>query len=146
MADKSAAQLLISVHPRFADMILAGTKLVELRRVRPSIQRGDEVVIYETSPTCAVVCLVRVGGVLAAKPDALWRQCGHVSGVSRGDFFQYFCGRPLGYAIKLEAVKPLTRPVELNQLRRAVPGFAPPQSYHYLRTDRARDRRLAACW
>jgi predicted transcriptional regulator len=146
MADSSAARLLISVHPRFAELILAGTKRVELRRVRPSIRSGDEVVIYETSPTCAVVCKARVGGVVAAHPDVLWKRCGRLAGVSHDEFFEYFGGRECGYAIKLEAVVELPRPIELRQLRRAVPGFAPPQSYHYLRQDRPRDQRLAACW
>ena len=68
-----------------------------------------------------------------------------MSGLERREFLAYFEGAAKGYAIRLHEVAALPRPVTLSTLRRAAPGFAPPQSYHYLRSARARDRRLAAC-
>ena len=42
--------LLLLIHSRFAERILAGSKTVELRRVRPGIEPGDRVLLYASSP------------------------------------------------------------------------------------------------
>ena len=145
MANDSPLRLLVSVRPRFAREIMLGTKRVELRRVRPAVGPGDEIVIYETSPTCAVVCRAVVDEVLSGPVARLWRRVGSVSGMARSEFLAYYRGVENGFAIRLHGVESLDVPVSLHTLRRAGPGFAPPQSYHYLLAERARDRRFAAC-
>jgi predicted transcriptional regulator len=137
---------LLSIQPKHARKILLGKKKVELRRVRPAVGRGDEVVVYETSPTCAVVCTVVVDEVLVDAPARLWARIGSLSGVDRAEFMDYYGDLERGYAIRMHRVEPLGSPVSLETLRKAVPGFSPPQSYHYLRPDRPRDQRLAACF
>lgn len=145
MACDAPNRLLISIHPRHTTNILNGKKRVELRRIRPGIEGGDEIIIYETFPTCAVVCIAVVSHVIEEEPNRLWRLVGSTSGVGRSEFLEYFRGSDTGYAIGLGDVRAFQSPVTLLALRRAVPGFAPPQSYHYLRSERQRDRRLAAC-
>lgn len=140
----SRTRLLLSIRPRFAKEIISGRKQVELRRIRPAVGPGDEMVIYETSPTSAIVGRAIVEGVLAAKPDVLWKVIGSVSGVSQAEFAAYFRGTRLGYAIKLRTIDSLNTPISLRSLRKVAPGFAPPQSYHYLREERAMDRKVVA--
>jgi predicted transcriptional regulator len=145
MASDAPTRLLISIQPRHTKQILSGKKRVELRRVRPAVGAGDEIIVYETFPTCAVVCRALVREVIADAPNRLWRLVGSTSGIDRSEFLDYFDGCDAGFAIRIVEVRVLESPVSLRTLRRAVPGFAPPQSYHYLKTNRPRDRRLAAC-
>lgn len=144
MAREAPRRLLISVRPRFARGIMSGEKQVELRRVRPDLSEGDEVILYETSPTCAVVAKGKVAELLEASPARLWLLVGKDSGVARHEFMAYFEGRSRAYGIRLTAVEALESPVGLQKLRRLAPGFAPPQSYHYLRAERQRDCRLVS--
>lgn len=143
--DESPRQLLLSIRPIFARAILAGHKGVELRRVRPAVGPGDEIVVYETSPTSAVVGMATVNRVECASPRVLWTRHGAVSGLTRSEFLEYFRGRDVGYGIVLADVRILDEPVSLQAIRRLVPKFHPPQSYHYLSDERLADRRLVAC-
>lgn len=136
-ASSSARALLLSIQPRFAQAIVDGTKTVELRRVRPTVSAGDRLVFYETSPTRAVVAIATVVGVLAKDPATLRRRVAAKSGLQGEEFLAYFSGCDIGFGIEFCEVVALRSPVTLNDLRRRVPGFTPPQSYHYLRAGTA---------
>jgi predicted transcriptional regulator len=131
-AATGARVALVSVHGRFVRGLLSGSKGVELRRVRPALQQGDVLIIYETQPTCALVAWARVACVVSASREALRRMTGSAAGTTRQEFFSYFRGCPLGHAIFLSSCEPLAQPVSLETLRAKVPGFTPPQSMWYL--------------
>src|ERR1035437_3506082 len=82
--------LLISIRPRFAEMIFAGSKTVELRRVCPRISSGDLALVYVSSPTKELQGAFEVGKVISATPSVLWRKIGKKSGITRAEFFAYF--------------------------------------------------------
>jgi predicted transcriptional regulator len=71
----------MSIHPRFAQAILAGTKLVELRRV-PFKRPVTHVFIYETGSSGAVVGLFEVKRVVEASPRAVWKTYNRGSGLT----------------------------------------------------------------
>lgn len=126
--------LLLSIQPRFADAILAGTKTVELRRQVPRVAPGDEVLVYSTIPTGAVIGLFTVEEVVKMPLRELWRRSGPVAGVSRGEFNAYFSGLETGVGIHIQRVRRFESPVSLITLRNLWPGFHPPQSFRYLDT------------
>ena len=123
--------LLLSIRPRFADSIFAGTKTVELRRVKPRIQNGDLVVVYASGTTKGIVGAFEVAGVTAATPNSIWRKYNGGSGLSKREFDDYFKGVDVGYAIRVGKCWQLSEPILLNKLRERREGFRPPQSYHY---------------
>src|SRR5215204_963173 len=96
--------LFVSLKPRFAEMILAGEKTVELRRVRPAVSPGALVVLYASSPVKEVVGTGRVAAIEASSPSALWNSHGPLSGLSRREFRGYFAGVGEGVAISLADV------------------------------------------
>jgi predicted transcriptional regulator len=55
--------ILISIRPVFVQRLLAGTKTVEFRRIRPKVRVGQVVLIYACSPISAVVGWGIVGSV-----------------------------------------------------------------------------------
>ncbi|MBY0313268.1 MAG: hypothetical protein K2W85_14460 [Phycisphaerales bacterium] len=134
--------LLLSVRPEFAEPLISGEKRFELRRVRPAIGPGDVVWLYSTQPRCALIGGVAVAAVHRQRVSTLWRRVRGKCGVSQADFKGYFAGLDEGYAIEVCAPTPLHEPLTLEELRRRVPGFSPPQSYWYLNDARERDARL----
>ena len=124
--------LLISVRPKYADLILSGAKTVELRRTRPNIASGDRILLYVSSPEKSLKAVLEVLDVIETTPHKLWNKSKQAAGIERGDFFQYFEGARLGYGILLRKVWIAPEPVNLSNLRSTLPGFHPPQVYRYL--------------
>ncbi len=125
--------LLVSVRPRFCRLLIDGSKSVELRRVRPTaIEPGDLLLLYESSPTKALVATSRVITIAQGSLDEIWETYGSATGISRLEYDEYFAGTERAVAIKLEAVTPLLRRRPLAELRQSVNGLRPPQSFRYL--------------
>lgn len=123
--------LLISIRPKFVDSIFAGSKTVELRRVKPRLHSGDLVVIYASGATKGIVGAFEVEGVTSASPERIWRKHNGGSGLGKAEFDRYFEGKSIGYAIRIGKLWRLPSPVSLGTLRKRRTGFRPPQSYHY---------------
>jgi predicted transcriptional regulator len=124
--------LLLSIRPEFAEQIFAGTKTVELRRIRPRVKEGDIVVVYASGDTKALFGAFRVAGVVEDSPKIIWRRYGQVTGISKREFDEYFGGTASGFAIEVSHSWRLPVPIALPTLRKNRPGFRPPQGYHYL--------------
>ena len=129
MTDRSA--LLLSVRPRFAQAILAGTKTVEIRRRPIRSGSGTPVVLYASTPTMAVVGTARLVDVEALTLHRAWRRYRHTLGVSWPEFTEYLDGVDVAYLLRLDDVKELERPILLHTLRARRP-FQPPQSFRYI--------------
>jgi predicted transcriptional regulator len=127
--------LLLSIRPHFVDLIFAGTKTVELRRVKPRVKAGDLVVVYASGATKGMVGAFEVAGVAAAAPSSIWRKFNGGSGLTKRGFDTYFAGASVGYAIRIGKRWKIQEPVPLNTLRKRRAGFRPPQSYHYWKLD-----------
>jgi len=134
--------ILLSIRPRFAEAILAGTKTVELRRTPPRLDVPTEVLLYASQPTCAIVGTCRVDKILAYTPAGLWRLIGRHTGVTHGEFKLYFQGVSTAYGLVLNEPLRLGAAVALPALRQTWQGFHPPQSFRYL-DRKSTDRVLA---
>ena len=128
----AAASLLISIRPRHVRGIMAGTKTAELRRQRPRVESGGRVYVYTASPSKRLEATFQVTGILTAAPSELWDEVKSRAGVTRNEFFRYFRGAHQGTALLIGTVRPLARPLPLDELRDRIPGFHPPQMFRYL--------------
>ena len=72
--------MLLSVHPRFATAILAGSKTVEVRRQRVAAPPGTPVLLYATAPTMALVGMARIASVQVASPQEVWSAASYSDG------------------------------------------------------------------
>lgn len=129
----SQRAVLMSIKPRYADMIFAGIKTIELRRVCPKIGPGDLVLVYVSGPRMALVGGFVVEGIVAATPAELGRRHLKHSGLSQDVFQNYFEGATHAYGILIGRTWQFEEVAELATLRRRKGGFLPPQSYRYLR-------------
>lgn len=125
----SGSACLISIRPPFLQAILDGTKRVEFRTRTPAFKPGQMLLLYETSPRCAVRGVAWVRGVVTKSPASLWREFRSVSGISRGQLLGYLQGRSSGCAVVLSSVMRLQAELPLAELRGLIPGFHPPQFY-----------------
>ncbi|MFF9065104.1 ASCH domain-containing protein [Streptomyces sp. NPDC014891] len=123
--------MLLSVHPRFATAILAGTKTVEVRRQRVAAPPGTPVLLYATAPTMAIVGMARIASVQVASPREVWSASRTSAGISRREYDEYMSGAIRASGLSLEEPMAFEDPVPLAALR-ASGSFHPPQSYRYL--------------
>jgi predicted transcriptional regulator len=121
---ESPAAVLISIHPRFVEQILTGSKTVELRRRPPRVSPGTPVLIYATRPESKVVGRFKIGKNLSKPREQLWRHVRESAGVSKGEYDSYFADAAEAHAIEIRAPQRLRRPVSLS--------IPPPQSYRFL--------------
>lgn len=124
--------LLVSIRPEFAAKIFRGTKRVELRRVRPRVESGHGVLVYASSPAKELKGAFEVQDVVEAPPKRLWKEVGRQSGITRKEFEAYFEGAETGYGIRIKRAWEFKKPQSLTSIKRRMPKFSPPQSYHYL--------------
>lgn len=131
-ADQDA--LFLSIKPRFVEMLVAGTKTVELRRRRPlAAQPGGLVLVYASAPRMELVGSARIQRVDVGAPEVIWNEHQERVGLSRGEFDTYYHGAETATALVLRDIRP--RPagaMTLGELRRIWTGFSPPQSYRYI--------------
>lgn len=118
---------LMSIHPRYADGILAGTKQVEFRkrRLAPDV---DTVIVYATQPIGAVVGVVRLAGTDIDTPQRLWHRHGRHGDVERRDYDQYYAHHQTAVGLCVSHARRLNTPLSLT----AVGATVAPQSFQYL--------------
>ncbi|CAM3578137.1 ASCH domain protein [Nocardioides marinus] len=124
---------LLSIHPRYADGILAGAKRVEFRK-RPLAADVTHVVVYATAPVSAVVGAFSVEGQHTLTPAELWQRFADVGGIEEDAFAAYYGSRDLGTGI---AVGEVLRSAAPMCLRSHLGISHPPQSFRYLAAETA---------
>lgn len=129
MADATDRRVaLLSIHPRFADAIVRGEKLVEFRRRAPSTDTSH-VIVYATAPVQRIVGWFRIEAVEAERPAVLWERFGTVGGMGREEFVRYYGACEHGAAIKVAEVASVDPPALLCSVG---PDLIPPQSFRYV--------------
>lgn len=125
----SGRAILLSIKPKYADLILSGRKRVEFRRTWAADQVGL-IVIYASSPVQRIVATVEVSEVVCASLTKLWSYCtSHGGGLTRRELIEYFDGKAKGYAALLGEVRKLKKPIDPQGL---FADFSAPQSFRYL--------------
>ena len=123
--------LVLSIKPEYSTKIVSGQKTVELRRrFTANVQPGAIVLIYESSPTRALIGLASIAEVLHGPTNTIWKRFADEACIGRNDFDSYFAGTKTGFAIRLRGARRLKRALELQELRSRF-QFEPPQSFQY---------------
>ena len=118
----------MSIHPRFAKEIIAGTKRVEFRK-RALRSDVEYVIIYATSPVKRVLGYFKVGQIDSGSPAQMWQRHCSVGRNAADAFWRYFKHAEGAFAIEVIDARGLDAPCTLPELGHHGP---PPQSYCYL--------------
>lgn len=121
--------IVLSIKPQYAELILAGSKTVEFRRVWAA-ESVDTIAIYASAPIQRLVGIAKVADVVRAKPATLWGYCSkRGGGLSKAELSDYLDGKDTGFAILLMDAKRFSQGVDP---RKVIKDFSPPQSFRYL--------------
>lgn len=119
---------MLPIHPVFSQQILAGTKTVEFRK-RQLADDIATVLIYETSPTMAIVGEFDFTEQVVRAPSTIWRRFGSVGGISRKDFHRYFDGHQQAVAIVISGFRRYPTAIRLSSID---PQAVAPQGVRYV--------------
>jgi len=122
--------VILSIKPKYARLILSGAKRYEFRKSIFNNKHVVEAYIYATSPVKKIVGLFRIGGIIRDSPEGLWDRLGLLSGMNEAEFFDYFQDAKNGFAIEIKHVEIFDIQCDPKEL---IPGFNPPQSFCYLK-------------
>jgi predicted transcriptional regulator len=121
--------VLLSIKPKYADLIMAGTKTVELRRSWSAMDAGL-MVIYSSMPVQRLVGIATIERVEIRDVEGLWQlACDHGGGLTKDELEGYFKGKKTAYGVMIRSVQLAESPVDPKTL---FADFTPPQSFLYL--------------
>ena len=95
-------KILLSIKPRYVEQILAGRKQVEYRKRIPQEDGVRQVLIYASHPLKKVVAEFTVGEYITDTLELLWEQTHEIGGIAKEEFDNYFEGKTVGYAYRIE--------------------------------------------
>lgn len=117
--------VVVSVYPKFTNLIKTGEKNYEFRKYVP--KRGvDRLWIYSSSPTCALEYIADIDKIIEF-PQKITEM-----GIGNDDFNNGLKKSKFAYHIK--HLYKLESPLSLERLRNEF-GFSAPQSYFYLESN-----------
>lgn len=121
--------VLLSIKPKYVDLILGGTKRVELRRSWPSNDIGV-MVLYSSAPIQKLVGVAFIDRIEECDFEALWALAhANGGGVTYDELKTYVDGKKTAFGVMINRVKIATVQVDPKDL---FPDFTPPQSFLYL--------------
>ena len=128
-------QVIISLKPRYADLILSGKKSVELRNRAVRLESGTTIWIYATRPVGRIVAFAKVKAVVYGEPTSIWKKFKREICIEKSEFNSYTEDRERVSAVALTRVQKLTERPTLNGIRELTGTFHPPQFYAYLTSE-----------
>ena len=119
-------KVLLSIKPKYAEMILSGEKRYEFRRAifkKPGIRK---VVIYASRPISKVIGEFEIDDILSLDIRELWLLTMDHAGIEKEFYDRYFSGKEVGHAIKVKKTKKYSEYKDLREfnIKRAPQSFA----------------------
>lgn len=125
---RSSRDIIISVKPKFAKLIINSTKKYEFRKTAFR-RKVRNIFIYVTSPVQKIVGYFQYSGYVCGPLEIVWARCKKHAGISEKEFINYYLGRDVAFALKiirLKLFKPYLLPKEF------LTNFKAPQTFCYL--------------
>ena len=95
-------RVLISIRPRYAERILNGQKMIEIRRKFSKKWTGHRVSLYASHPIGALVGEATIDGIMEATPEQVWMHFESDIGCTKEEFDTYTESADKIYAIQLK--------------------------------------------
>jgi len=121
-------KVLLSIKPKYADLIFDGSKKFEFRRTIFKNENIKTIVVYASSPVQKVIGEFEIESILNKDLAVLWQQTKKHAGIDEQYFFEYFINKEKGYAIKIKKTRKYRKPLCLRDDF----NLLPPQSFLYL--------------
>ena len=124
--------VIMSIHPKYAQAIIDGKKLYEYRKLLPKRTDIIKVYIYTSKPTKAIIAYFTIKRIISDTPSMIWSQTHEHGGITKKQFNEYFKGHSVAHAIEIGEVVKLDTPIDPKTI---IEGFTAPQNFMYLEKD-----------
>lgn len=134
MGTNQEKDVLLSVRPQYANLLVEGVKTVELRRRFPvDLVEGSRCLIYSTSPVQKVIGECKILSVQRLPVPELWEKCALEAMIPWEGFSSYFGGVDHGYAVRMYGHVRYEKEKNLEDVTGQ--NSKAPQSYRYVPRD-----------
>ncbi len=131
-------KVLLSMHPKYAELVLSGKKEIEIRRKFSRKLKGKRAVLYGTQPLGSLMGEVTLGEIIPGTPGQIWNRYGSKVGCNYEEFAAYVGDSKEVFALELTNQRPYLSPVSLPQLSQLIQEeLRPPQSFLHVRIDQS---------
>jgi len=128
--NRAHCDLVLSIRPTFAEEIIKGRKMVEIRRRFSSKWKGATALIYASSPSRCFVGEALIGEVITTSPDRVWSNWKDELGCTFDEFASYCKDASEVSAIIFKEVKPFKDPIPQIQMEQLIrQDLKAPQSF-----------------
>ncbi|WDZ51564.1 ASCH domain-containing protein [Acinetobacter vivianii] len=122
--------IVLSIKPQFTNLILDGSKTIEMRtKIGKNFINGATIIIYSSNPIKAIVATAKINKIQILKKNEITEEHLKKICISEQYFNDYMQEKENCYLIELKHVKKLGTPLHLKDLRKL--GFTAPQSFCY---------------
>ncbi len=124
--------IILSIHPKYAQLIEEGSKIYEIRTRKANISKGTIIWIYKTLPIASIDSYAELEDILILSPQVAWNKYAQEMCIPKKLFDEYVKNKEAIYLLKLKNVKRTKRSISLYELREKIPPFYPPQFFKKL--------------
>lgn len=124
--------IIMSIHPQYATLIDKGEKIFEIRTRRLNIERGTRLWIYKTMPASCISSSAIISEIIEISPQQAWKKYAKQMCISKRAFDEYTNEKKVIYLLKLSNIQKLKNTLTLQELRKKIPPFFPPQFFKKL--------------
>lgn len=122
--------IVLSIKPKFTNLILDGSKTIEMRtKIGKKFIKGSKIIIYSSSPCKAIVAIAKIKQIQGLKKNKVTEHHLKQICISQNFFDEYMQKRDVCYLITLTDIQKLKYPIPLAELRKL--NFTVPQSFCY---------------
>lgn len=123
--------VLLSIRPRYARSLLAGTKTAEVRRRFPKLPSGTKLFVYSSSPDRAVLGTLLLDETESCLTGDVWGRFRSSIDIEKEHLDEYLAGADQASILRVASPRLWLRPVLLEEMRSEL-KVEPAQSYRYL--------------
>lgn len=120
--------LIMSIRPKYAQAIIDGKQQYEYRKRLPKRTDIDKLYVYASKPIKAIIAYFTIESVISDNPQKVWELTKKDGGITKEQFNDYFKGRDIAHAIKIEDVTELVTPLDPKAI---IKDFTAPQNFIY---------------
>lgn len=124
--------LLLSIKPKYANLIRNGTKTVELRKRMPK-KDCKIALVYESHPIKKASFLIKIKRIESRPKKVIWEKYSKKCAISKKYFNQYYKDSKESIAIIIDDIIPLEKHLTRKRLEKM--GLIPPQDYRYIKQE-----------
>lgn len=121
-------KVILSIKPYYAEKILEGEKIYELRKSIFKNPNVKKVILYASSPISKIVGEFEIDYIIHKEVEDLWKKTKEFNCVDKNYFDEYFTNREKGYAIKIKKTKKYRNHFCIKEKF----GINAPQSFSYV--------------